>query len=181
MSTKLARQSPAQSVNIAGPVAEQLLSHLGDEKESLAAMLTAVRDVHVALRDLNDEALRKSLEAEARELSSSLTIQQRRRELQLNLAPILQIPPQEVTLRRLISATSGSVRESVELIWRSLTEMATEMDRLNRQNAAMIGLSMTIARGVIERLTGVTAVGESYNAIGGRAETHVGPLIQWGG
>jgi hypothetical protein len=77
--------------------------------------------------------------------------------------------------------TSGSLRESVESIWRSLSAMAAEMDVLNRQNAAMIGQSLSIARGVVERLTGVSAVGESYNAAGGRAETYVGPLIQWGG
>jgi len=181
MSKANMNQASVQDPKIVGPVAEQLLSHLEDEKASLGAMLNAVRDVHFALRDLDDEALRKSLVDEARELSASTKMQQRRRQLQNKLATILDVAPQDVTLKRLLAVTSGSVRESVETVWRSLTEMAREMDRLNRQNAAMISLSLSIARGVIERLTGVTAVSESYNAIGARSETHVGPLIQWGG
>ena len=169
-----------QDIKIAGPIAEQLLDHLRDENAALAAMLGAVRDVHQALMHLDDEALQRSLAAEARELSSSVAIQQRRQKLQTELAEVLHVAPQEITLRRLANLTTGSVRESLDGAWRSLTEMATEVDRLNRQNAAMIGQSLSIVRGVIERITGMAAVGESYDASGGRAESHVGPLVQWG-
>ena len=181
MSTDATNSMSVQEPMIVGPVAERLLTHLGDETATLAAMLAAVRGVHDALRQLDDEALGQSLEAESRELSSSLALQQRRHDLQDQLASMLDLVPEEVTLRRLIAATSGSLRDAIERGWRSLTEMGAEMERLNRQNAAMIGQSMAIARGVVERLTGVRAVGESYNADGARTETHVGPLIQWGG
>ena len=173
-------QAPTQEIAIVGPVAEQLLSHLGDEKETLAAMLQAVRDVHHALINLDDAALQESLQAEARELSSSIAIQSRRLRLQNEFANILHIAPQEVTLNRLVSMTTGSLRESIEQIWQSLLEMAKEVDRLNRQNAALIGQSLAIIRGVVERLAGVSGVGESYNAVGARSGTHVGPLLQWG-
>lgn len=179
--TKLSMTASVKSqVEIAGPVAEQLLVHLGDESETLAAMLSAVREVHHALMNLDDESLQKSLEVEARELSASIAIQQRRLQLQTELAAVLHVAPQEVTLRRLITLTSGSVREAIDRVWRSLLEMAAEVDRLNRQNAAMIGQSLSIVRGVVERITGVAAPGESYNAGGVRTDTHVGPLIQWG-
>ena len=165
---------------IEGPIAERVLDHLNQENNTLAAMLDAIRGVHVALRDLDDEALQKSLEAESRELTTNVAIQERRRELQFELAPLLNLPPQDVTIRRLTAATSGNARDSIESIWHSLTEMTTEIDRLNRQNAAMIGQSLMIARNVIEQLAGVAGVGESYNAVGVRSESHVGPLIQWG-
>ncbi len=171
----------APDATIDGPAAEQLLSYLGDEATSLAAMLNAVREVHQALMVLDDNALKASLVVEARELSSNVEIQSRRRQFQNELATVLQVAPGEVTLRRLAMATSGTLRESIERIRRSLSEMATELDRLNRQNAAMIGQSLAIARGVVERLTGTSASQESYDAVGGRAKTHVGPLIQWGG
>ncbi len=180
MSKESMTPSSAQEMKIVGPVAEQLLSHLGDESATLAAMLTAVREVHHALIHLDDGALQKSLEAEARELSSSLEIQKRRLQLQADLANVLNMPPQEVTLRRLVTMTSGSLCETIQRVWRSLAEMAAEVDRLNRQNAAMISQSLAIVRGVVERLTGAAAVGESYNAVGVRADTHVGPIIQWG-
>ena len=181
MSTENARSQAPNDAMIAGPAVERLLSHLGEETASFAAMLDAVRGVHTALRQLDDELLGQCLEAEHRELTSVLALQERRQALQEQLAPQLQLAPREVTLRRLMQSTSGSLREAIERGWRSLSEMATELDRLNRQNAAMIKLSMSIAKGVIDRLTGMKTVGESYNAVGAKAETHVGPLIQWGG
>ncbi len=166
---------------VADPFASRLLSHLGDETASFAAMLEAVRGINMALRKLDDEMLAHWLEAERRELVSILDVQQRRQELQEQLGPQLNLGPRDVTLRRLIQATSGSLREAVERGWRLLSEMSVELDRLNKQNAAMIRLSMSIAKGVVERITGMTSIGESYNAVGAKAETHVGPLIQWGG
>ena len=140
-----------------------------------------MRDVNQSLKALDDDALRKSLEAEVCELSSNSAIQQRRHELRNSLADLLHVDPQEVTLRQLVAMTTGPMRQSIERIWSSLLEMAREMEMLNRQNAAMIGQSLAIARGVVEQLTGVTAVNESYNSIGARAQSDVGPLIQWGG
>lgn len=171
---------PETVVAIVGPVADQLLEHLENERSSLEAMLTAIRDVHVALRDLNDAALETSLEVEARELASGVALQERRRRLQCDLAEKLRIRPEEVTLRRLMMLASGSVRDSIERIWRSLSEMAMETERLNRQNAAMINQSLSIARNIVEQISGASATSESYGATGVRAETHVGPLIQWG-
>jgi hypothetical protein len=173
-------QAPETVVAIVGPVADQLLDHLENERISLEAMLSAIRSVHVALRDLNDEALQSSLEAEARELACGVALQERRRRLQNELGAKLHIPPHEITLRRLITLASGSVRDSIERIWRSLSQMAAETDRLNKQNAVMIGQSLSIARGVVERITGASGISESYGASGARTETHVGPLIQWG-
>lgn len=161
-------------------VAEQLLRHLTAEIEALTAMLNAVRNVHTALRDLDDDALYESLDVEARELAASAAIQERRHRLQNDLARLLSLQPHEVTIRRLVDLTTGTVRQSIEAAWTQLSLMASEIERLNRQNAAMIEQSLSIARGVLSRLTGGGAVNESYTAVGGRAETRTGPVIQWG-
>lgn len=161
-------------------VTQQLLKHLESESATLAAMLNAVRDVHHSLKNLDDAALQRALEAEARELASSISMQQRRQSFQAELASLLRKDPQDVTVRSLIPLTTGTLREKVEQIWHSLSEMAAEVDRLNRQNSAMISQSLAIARGVVERLTGVSGAGESYTAVGARADSHVGPLVQWG-
>ena len=171
---------PETVVAIVGPIADQLLAHLETEQSSLEAMLNAIRGVHAALRDLNDQALQSSLEAEARELASGVALQERRHRLQHEFAARLHIRPEEVTLRRLVTLATGSVRDSIERVWHSLSEMAAETERLNRQNAAMISHSLSIARSVVEQITGVTGMGESYGATGVRTETHVGPLMQWG-
>lgn len=166
---------------IAGPVADHLLTHLHDEEASLSAMLQAVRDVHGALRHLNDDTLRQALEEEARVLKAAETLQRRRSQLRSELSVVLGLPAEETTLRRIVAATTGSLREAVERCRTILAEMAAEMNRLNRQNAAMIQQSLSITHGIIGRLTGAAGVGESYNADGGRDEAHVGSLIQWGG
>lgn len=181
MTNESLKMSSSAQVEIDSPLADLLLDHLSAEKSSLTAMLTAVRDVHYALLVLDDEALKRSLEAESRELNSNTSLQARRRQVQSELAARLQLDPQEITLRRLAKITSGPLQDSINQVLNSLAEMAAEVDRLNRQNAAMIGQSLAVARGVIEQLTGSVATSESYNSIGGRAETHVGPLMQWGG
>src|SRR5665213_4580032 len=107
MATKQAHPAPIETATIDGQFAERLLNHLGDETATFAAMLDAVRGVHTALQKLDDDLLGESLEAERRELVSILSLQQRRQELQQQLAPQLNLAPQEVTLRRLIRATSG--------------------------------------------------------------------------
>ncbi|MEK6257862.1 MAG: flagellar protein FlgN [Planctomycetota bacterium] len=181
MTTENSTTPNGDAGRIAGPVADHLLAHLHDEEASLVAMLQAVRDVHGALRHLNDDKLRQALEDEARVLKTAEGLQQRRSLLRSELSAVLGVSAEEVTLRRIVAATTGSLRETVEHCRQSLAEMAAEMNRLNRQNAAMIRQSLSITHGIIGRLTGTAAVGESYNADGGRDEAHVGSLVQWGG
>ena len=130
---------------------------------------------------MNDEEFRQSLDNESRAIQAAETLQQRRHQMRTELANVLGVSAAEATLRRVIAMTTGSLRETVERCRQSLAEMASELDRLNRQNAAMIRQSLSIAHGIVGRLTGTAAVGESYNADGVREEAHVGSLVQWGG
>jgi flagellar biosynthesis/type III secretory pathway chaperone len=168
------------SEKLSGQVAERLLQHLDAETSTFTAMLAAVRGVHEAMVKLDNELLKESLAAEIRELDSVLTLQQKRSDLRDELARVLENGPDDITLRRLVSFTTGSLRESIEQVWKSLSTMASELQRLNRLNAAMIGQSMAIARGVVERLTGTQATSESYSADGSRSTSHVGSIVQWG-
>jgi len=181
MTTENSNSPNSHEARIAGPVADHLLAHLHDEEASLSAMLQAVRDVHGALRHLNDDKLRQAIEEEARVLRAAEGLQPRRCQLRSDLSDVLGVPAEEITLCRILSATTGSLRETVERFRQSLAEMAAEMNRLNRQNAAMIRQSLSITKGIIGRLTGTAAVGESYNAGGGKEEAHMGSLVQWGG
>jgi flagellar FlgN protein len=181
MSTENSTSFDGGAGQISGPVADHLLAHLQDEEASLAAMLRAVRDVHSALRQLDDDALRQALDDEISVLKTAESLQQRRRQMRSELSDVLGVSAEEATLGLIVSATAGSLRETVTRCRQSLAEMASEMNRLNRQNAAMIRQSMSITQGIIGRLTGTAAVGESYNADGGREEAHVGSLVQWGG
>lgn len=155
--------------------------HLNDEESSLSAILQAVRGVHAALRLLNENDLRQWLEFEAIILQAAEGVKQRRHELRDLLAQALNILPEEVTLSRIIVATEGSLRGRIERKRKTLAEMSAEMDRLNRQNAAMIRQSSELMQSIIGRLTGVTVVGGSYNAHGGMDVPPPKSLVQWGG
>ena len=169
-----------------GPVAELLLSHLSAEESSLAAMLHAVQNVHNALRHLNDDQLREALEEESLAIAGASELQQQRWDLRVALAAALGIERDEATLGRVLTVATGALREGalregVARFRKSLAEMSTELERLNRQNGAMIRQSLSLTRGIIGRLTGQRTAGDTYNAEGNRDEVHVGSLVQWGG
>ncbi len=164
-----------------GPVAEQLLSHLSAEESSLAAMLHAVQNVHHALRYLNDDQLREALEEESLAIAVAGELQQQRWDLRVSLATALGVERDEATLGRVLTGATGALREGVARFRTSLAEMSAELERLNRQNGAMIRQSLSLTRGIIGRLTGQRAAGDTYNAEGNRDEVHVGSLVQWGG
>ncbi len=164
-----------------GPVAELLLSHLSAEESSLAAMLHAVQNVHNALRHLNDDQLREALEEESLAIASASELQQQRWDLRVALAAALGVERDEATLGRVLTVATGALREGVARFRKSLAEMSTELERLNRQNGAMIRQSLSLTRGIIGRLTGQRTAGDTYNAEGNRDEVHVGSLVQWGG
>lgn len=164
-----------------GPVAELLLSHLSAEESSLAAMLHAVQNVHNALRHLNDDQLREALEEESLAIAGASELQQQRWDLRVALAAALGVERDEATLGRVLTVATGALWEGVARFRKSLAEMSTELERLNRQNGAMIRQSLSLTRGIIGRLTGQRTAGDTYNAEGNRDEVHVGSLVQWGG
>ena len=173
--------SITETPRIDGVVSEHLLAHLTAEESSLAAMLGAVRSVHQALRHLDDDRLREALESEAQIIAAAGALQQQRGAVREELAAALGVAQQEATLGRVVAATTGALRDSVDRFRKSLAEMSVELEKLNRQNGAMIRQSLALARGIIGRLTGQRAVGDSYDAGGNREEAHVGPMVQWGG
>ena len=161
-------------------LAERMQRHLNDEEQSLVSVLEAVRALHESLRVLDGDALAQALESETVALKQAEELQQRRQQIRSEAANALGLPPKDFTLGLLAEKATGPLQTSVVESRQKLVEMSSEMDRLNRQNAAMIQQSLTLMRNIVGRLTN-TAGGESYSASGARNETHVGSLMQWGG
>lgn len=166
---------------ISPEMAERVKGHLDDEERSLIAVLDAVRELHQSLRQLDGAALQQALQHESAALMEAEQIQQRRQKLRFDAATELGLPPQEFTLGLLARKSSGELQQSVVASRQKLSEMAAEMDRLNRQNHAMAQQSTSIIRGIVSQLTGTAGHGESYTAGGVRDEAHVGSLVNWGG
>ncbi len=166
---------------ITGGLAERVQSHLGDEERTLQSVLEAVRDLHQSLRQLDGEALALALRNETAALQAAEHLQRQRQQIRNEAASELGLAPNEFSLGLLARKTSGNLQTVVLNSRQKLADMSTEMDRLNRQNAAMIQQSLMLMRGIVGRLTGTAAPAESYNAGGVREEAHVGSLVQWGG
>lgn len=165
---------------ISAPLAERVQQHLNDEEESLVSVLEAVRALHQSLRELDGEALSQALQCEAEALRDAEGLQQRRQQIRADAAGELGVKPQDLTLGLLAEQATGELQTSLVESRQKLASMSAEMDRLNRQNAAMIQQSLTLMRGIVNRLTRTVAA-DSYNAGGVRDEPHVGSLVQWGG
>lgn len=160
---------------------ERLQRHLCDEETALVTLLDAVRQLHQSLRDLDGEAVAIALQNEISALHEAEGLQVRRQTIRTEVAGELGITPQEFTLGLLVARTTGGLHTTIVESRQRLTEMSAEMERLNRQNSAMIQQSLQLIRDIEGRLTGTAASGESYGADGGREEAHVGSLVQWGG
>lgn len=170
----------ATTTQISNELAERMQRHLTEEEQSLVCVLDAVRAVHDSLRSLDGNALAEALDSEAAALRQAEGLQARRQQIRSEAAGVLGVPPQEVTLSVFAEKTSGPLQATVVETRQKLALMSTEMERLNRQNSAMLQQSLSLIRGIVGRLTR-TAGGETYNAGGAKEETHVGPLMQWGG
>ena len=170
-------QEPA----ISPAMAERVKVHLDAEERSLIAVLEAVRELHRSLRQLDGAALQQALQYELAALMDAKQMQERRQKLRFDAANELGLSPHEFTLGMLAKKTSGELQQSVVASRQKLSEMAAEMDRLNRQNHAMADQSTAIIRGIVSHLTGTAGQGESYTAGGVRDEAHVGSLVNYGG
>lgn len=166
---------------ISPDLAQRVQRHLCDEETTLVGILDAVRQLHHSLRHLDGEALASALRSETVALQHAEGMRDRRQQIRNAGATELGIDPQEFTLGMLVANTSGDVKSSLAESRRKLEDMSAEMNHLNQQNAAMIQQSLMLVRGIVGRLTGTVASGESYNASGVREEVHVGSLVQWGG
>ncbi|HEY4262283.1 MAG TPA: flagellar export chaperone FlgN [Schlesneria sp.] len=168
------------ATQISNELAERMQRHLTEEEQSLVTVLDAVRAVHDSLRNLDGNALADALDSEAAALRKAEVLQARRQQIRVEAAGALGVPPQDVTLSVFAERTTGPLQTTVVESRQKLAQMSTEMERLNRQNSAMLQQSLSLIRGIVGQLTG-TAQGETYGAGGAREETHVGSLMQWGG
>jgi hypothetical protein len=170
-----------QSDSIDDALAGRVSQHLVNEEQTLVAVLEAVRELHLSLRELDGDKLAKALEVETAALRDAEAQQGQRQQFRQEVARELGIAPQDFTLGKLVPRTTGKLQETIVGSRERLSAMSTEVDRLNRQNAAMIQQSLMLMRGIVSRLTRTAGASESYNAGGGRDEAHVGSLLQWGG
>lgn len=159
----------------------RILSHLENEENVLAIFLSVARELRQALTWRDGERLTQALEAEADSLQMGNELRDKRAAFRAELAVLLSIPSDEVTLSRLMDHVSPESRATLASTRQRLQETSEDLARLNRQNAAMIQQTLDLTERIVGQLTGGGPHFSGYNAHGESEAANVGPVLQWGG
>ena len=170
-----------EPINMTDAIGERVLSHLREEEQTLAVLLLAVGEIRQALFTRDGERLTQALQAEAESYQVGEAMRERRTTFREEMAALLQIVPEEVTLSRIDSCVPDAVRDEVSACRQRLQEMSDELLRLNRQNAAMIQQTLQLTERIVNQLTGGGPHFTSYNANGRNESARVGSVLHWGG
>ncbi len=169
-----------QTINATVAISDRVLSHLREEEQTLAVLLLAVGEIRQALFTRDGERLTQALQAEADSYQIGEAMREKRVTFREEMATLLQIAPEEVTLSRIDRCVPDEARHEVSASRQRLQEMSDELLRLNRQNAAMIQQTLQLTERIVSQLTGGPHF-TSYNANGRNEPAHVSSVLHWGG
>lgn len=154
------------------------LKHLRREEEVLRDKRETLRSVRAALvggpADALD-ALRESQEEAARATERLRVERDRFRWL---AGELLQLPPETVTVRRVVDALPEDERGPVRAAWSRLLDLATEVEKLNRDNAAVIDYCLGFTRSCLLDITGGGRSAGRYGPGGAHLEAPCGSLLE---
>jgi len=170
-----------KTTDVASTIGQRILSHLHDEEQTLSVLLLAVGEIRQALFTRDGERLTEALHAEADSYQLGEAMRERRTLFRQEMATLLQIDPEEITLSRIDSCVPIELRDEVAASRHRLQEMSDELLRLNRQNAAMIQQTLQLTERIVSQLTGGGPHFTSYNANGRNEPARVGSVLHWGG
>ena len=162
-------------------IGDRVLAHLREEEQTLAVLLLAVGEIRQALFTRDGERLTQALQAETDSYQLGEVMRERRTLFREEMANLLQIAPEEITLSRIDSCVPDEARPEVAACRQRLQEMSDELLRLNRQNAAMIQQTLQLTERIVSQLTGGGPHFTSYNANGRNEPARVGSVLHWGG
>jgi hypothetical protein len=158
-------------------IAEACLSHLGREERALQTTLetlAVVRTAALAGDVPGLEALRGRQDEIARQTTA---LRCERENLRTRIATLLRIPATEATLAGLSTRVGGPLSDSLLSAGTRLRHLASEVDRINSSNAAVLGYCLGFARRVLRDLTGGGTPAESYGPDGTVTDSPCGSLL----
>lgn len=154
------------------------LAHMQQEEAMLAETLESLRRVRAALRGGSIDSLKDALNRQARIAHASSELRERRAKLRREMAAALGVPPHGVTLKMLAARLPGEAGARLASCRDRLNAMATEVDRLNRANAALVGQSLDFLERFFIEITGGDRGGSGYSPAGATREPTLGSIIE---
>jgi len=164
-----------------GNLPQGCLDHIKREESVLESLLESLREVRSALLKNDVDALGAALERQDEATQASEQIRGKRSEILQHAANSLGLPLESLTLKILADSVGGKAGQTLHNLRQRLTKMSTEVDRLNRANAAMLNQAVDLTRQVLAELTQSDMVCDRYDATGERETPVSGPIIEMGG
>lgn len=154
------------------------LAHMQQEEAILAETLDSLRQVRTALREGNLDSLKSALERQGRIAQASAELREGRASLRQEMSTALGIPVQNVTLMVLAARLPGDVADHLASCRARLSNMAAEVDRLNRANAALVGQSLEFLERFFTEITDGDRGGAGYSSRGTARAPLLGSIIE---
>ncbi|BDG61745.1 flagellar protein FlgN [Caldinitratiruptor microaerophilus] len=104
--------------------------------------------------------------------------EERRQHLQEALAGALGIPPQELTLRRLVEEAGADLRQPLEAIQDRYARTVTELQKCNSLNHDLIQNALAYVDFALSLLQGPPPQGDTYTPDGRRRSAVVRPSVR---
>jgi hypothetical protein len=142
------------------------LAHLEQEEAMLGATLDSLKQVRAALVGGDLSALQRAVEYQGHTARAANELKMRRAQLRSQLGAGLGLDPRAVTLQEVSSKLPLANADRIARCRERLHQMAAEVDRLNRGNAALVQYSMDFLHQFLISLTGVDPVGDRYRPSG---------------
>jgi hypothetical protein len=142
------------------------LAHMEQEEAMLGATLDSLQQVRTALLGGDLSALEQALQSHASTARAADELRLRRGQLRSQLGAALGIEPRKVTLQEVAARLPLQDGQRLMRCRDRLKQMAAQVERLNRGNAALVQHSMEFLHQFLVSVTGGDAVGDRYHASG---------------
>jgi hypothetical protein len=154
------------------------LAHMEQEEAMLGATLDSLRQVRAALLGGDLTALERALDCQVHTARAAGELKMRRVELRKQLGSGLGLDPQSVTLQEVAARVPTDHGQRLARCRERLHQMAAEVDRLNRGNAALVQHSVDFLHQFLVSVTGGEPVGDRYRPSGQIERATCGSLFE---
>jgi hypothetical protein len=154
------------------------LKHLQREEEVLLAKRDTLRSVHDALVRGAMDTLDSLHERQQEAARATDGLQQERGQFRDRIGTLLQIPPESVTVPRVLEALPEQERGPLGEVQSRLLELTAEVEQLNRAIADLIAYCLGFTRDYLLDITGGGQPAERCGPAGTHLEASCGSFLQ---
>jgi hypothetical protein len=153
------------------------LNHLRREEAVLLGKRDTLHNIHAALVRGNLDTMESLQQRQQEAVRTSDDSRHEREQFRNRIGTLLQLPPESVTISRVVAALPEAEREPLRVVWSRLLELAAEVDKLNGDIAALIDYCLGFTRRYLLDITGGGRPAEGYGPAGTHLDASAGSFL----